>query len=109
MAKAAQGTFSATGPLLGYLYQCRWALLLLLQKTRTIPNTQVSVERFDDVAFEDQGNPLEAIQTEHHTGAPRSLSDASVDLWKTLRVWSEGTAPASSWCRAPASPSSAPS
>jgi hypothetical protein len=76
--------------MLGYLYQCRCALLLLLQKATVLPDPQMSVERFDDVTFDLKDEPREAVQTKHHQGAPRSLSDSSVDLWKTLRVWSEG-------------------
>jgi len=86
----AKAKFSAAGSMLGYLSQCRCALLLLLQKAAVLPNPQMSVERFDDVSFDLKGEPREAVQTKHHQGVPKSLSDSSVDLWKTLRVWCEG-------------------
>jgi hypothetical protein len=81
--------FEASGPFLGYLYQCRYALLLLLQRLKTDAAAEVSIERFDDVAFEKSGDPHELIQSKHQKGQPSSLTDASADLWKTLRVWSE--------------------
>jgi hypothetical protein len=89
MAKSAHSKYSAAEALQGYLYQCRHALLLFLQRNRAAPSVRVSVEKFDDVAFEGGGEPRELIQTKHRT-QPGSLTDLSEDLWKTLRVWSEG-------------------
>lgn len=74
--------------MLGYLYQCREALLLAIVESKRRPSLSVSIERFDDVAFEDAGTPTEQLQIKHHINAA-SLSDRSVDLWKTLRIWSE--------------------
>jgi hypothetical protein len=74
---------------MGYLFQCRYALLLGLQAIPNSPQLQISIERFDDVAFEADGSPTELIQTKHHIGAKGSLSDASADLWKTLLIWSK--------------------
>ncbi len=76
--------------MLGYLYQCREALLLAIVETKLRPGLSVSIERFDDVAFEQNGTILEQLQLKHHVGAA-SLSDMSIDLWKTLRIWSEQT------------------
>jgi hypothetical protein len=85
------GNQYGAGPsLLGYLYQCRLALLLTLRKTKRDPGLQVSIERFDDVSFDEGASALERIQTKHHLRKPGSLSDRSPDLWKTLRVWSDG-------------------
>ena len=33
--------------------------------------------------------PFELLQTKHHVDRVARLSDASPDLWKTLRVWAE--------------------
>ena len=74
--------------MLGYLYQCREALLLSILETKSQPGLSVSIERFDDVAFEHNGTATEHLQLKHHVN-PASLSDMSVDLWKTLRIWSE--------------------
>lgn len=48
----------------------------------------ISVEKFDDVAFEIGNRPVEMLQMKHHQNSKKSLSNASTDLWKTLRVWS---------------------
>jgi hypothetical protein len=82
--------FNASSSALGYLYQCRYALLLLIQKSARNSALTLTIERFDDVAFDDKGTPRELIQTKHHLGQTPNLTDASPDLWKTLRVWSDG-------------------
>ena len=70
----------------GYLYQTRYALLRGLQEGRRHPGHELSIEKLDDVAFEENGRPIELIQTKHHVKR-RDLSDASVDLWKTMGIW----------------------
>lgn len=72
--------------MLGYLYQSRYALLRALQEGKGNPSHTLSIEKFDDVAFEDTDNPLELIQTKHHS-KPGDTSDMSVDTWKTLGIW----------------------
>ena len=79
--------FSAASSLTGYLYQCRLALFLALKNLRTNPNLTISFETLDDVVFEKNGFPKEIIQTKHHINRKGNLSDASTDLWKTLRIW----------------------
>lgn len=78
--------FSANAATLGYFYQARFALLRLLQAEA---DAEMSLERFDDVAFEEAGNPIQLLQTKHHVRHTASLTNSSTDLWKTLRVWSE--------------------
>lgn len=56
------------------------------------PQLEISIEKFDDIAFELAGEPTELIQTKHHVGKTGSLTDASTDLWKTLLIWSTLTA-----------------
>lgn len=73
------------GPqMIGYLYQLRYALLLLIQNDD--PTYQISLEKFDDVAFDKDGEPKILIQLKHQVN-PGSLSDHSVDLWRTLKEW----------------------
>lgn len=74
----------AAGPMIGYLYQLRYALLLLLENGHQ--SYKISIEKFDDIAFEDGNSPKELIQTKHHATAG-NLGDKSVDLWKTIKVW----------------------
>ena len=83
-----ENAFSAGASALGYLYQVRVALLLFLREGRNNPSISISVEKFDDVAFDLSGTLLEAIQTKHHSKGQSTLSDKSADLWKTIRVWS---------------------
>lgn len=74
---------------LGYLYQVRYALLLLIKAGTEDTSAQIAIESLDDIVFSKEGSPRELIQTKHHLNQKASLSDASSDLWKTLRVWSE--------------------
>jgi len=77
-------TFTAAPQALGYLYQARYSLYLALQKP---DDHQISIEKFDDIAFEQNGTATELLQLKHHVTA-KSLTDSSPDLWKTIRVWS---------------------
>lgn len=49
----------------------------------------VSIERLDDVSFENNGTAFEILQTKHHINRVANLSNASPDLWKTLRIWAQ--------------------
>ncbi len=89
MAKTGPAKYSAAPSLQGYIYQCRYALLLMLRRIRSSPTAKVAVEKFDDVSFEKGGSPKDLVQTKYH-GTPGNLSDGSEDWWKTLRIWSEG-------------------
>lgn len=78
--------------MLGYMYQCRYALLESLERLRKSEEFTVSIETLDDVVFEPEGEPAELIQTKHHIKQAANLTDASPDLWKTIRIWCEGIA-----------------
>ena len=85
--------FSAVDSTLGYLYQVRTALLWALRRLKQEPDFLVSIETLDDVTFESLGgNATDLLQTKHHRSGIANLADASPDLWKTLRIWFEGTA-----------------
>ncbi len=86
-----QNLFSAADSALGYLYQARVALLWSLKRLKSDAEFLVSLETLDDVTFESKGRPEELLQTKHHIARTAALTDASTDLWKTLRVWVEGT------------------
>jgi hypothetical protein len=84
-------TFDASASALGFQHQIRWALYeLLMDAKRTGNRTQrMTLEIYDDVAITDEdGRPQKAVQLKQHRG-DKPLTDASVDLWKTLRVWLE--------------------
>src|SRR4051812_4645958 len=82
----------ATPSALGYLYQCRYALLLALHRDDDA-DLHVAIEKLDDVAFiRDSGEgatPIELLQVKHHLSRLGGLTDRSSDIWKTLRVWAE--------------------
>lgn len=80
--------YNASPSLAGYMFQCRLALLFGLQMLKKKPNGQISIEKFDDVAFDTDDVADCLIQAKHHI-TPKSLSDVSVDLWKTMRIWIE--------------------
>ncbi|MCA0431871.1 MAG: hypothetical protein LCH46_01285 [Proteobacteria bacterium] len=73
----------------GYLYQARLALAESLRYAYSDSSVEVAIERLDDISFEKNGSPLELLQTKHHLKKEGNISDGSVDLWKTLRVWAE--------------------
>jgi hypothetical protein len=84
-----QQAFTAASSAAGYYYQARLALFESLRLAYGDESIDVAIERFDDVSFEKDGLPLELLQTKHHLNKVGDLTDTSVDLWKTLRVWSE--------------------
>lgn len=79
--------FSAKEPSLGYHYQVRYALYLLL-KAKDKESPFVKLENLDDVEILD-ANQIELHQTKFHNKKAANLTDSSVDIWKTIRVWSE--------------------
>lgn len=83
-------TFSAAPSATGYLFQCRYALFESLKKTRKGITFTTSIEALDDVTFQSDGSPPELLQTKHHQRRSSDLTDAAVDLWKSIRIWSEG-------------------
>jgi hypothetical protein len=83
--------FTAASSAAGYYYQARLGLCECLRFVYGDSGIEFSIERLDDVAFETAGNPVELLQTKHHIKKRGDLSDASFDLWKTLRVWAEAT------------------
>ena len=87
MITGTRNTHSAAPALLGYFYQCRYALLEALRRLPSENRISIAIETLDDVVFEPEGKPIELLQTKYHTKSPGNLSDSSVDLWKTLRIW----------------------
>jgi hypothetical protein len=77
----------AAGSALGYLYQTDWALLELLRRAHDRPDQALTLELFDDVAWDAAGLPQELLQLKHHISATGDLTDYGVDIWRTLRVW----------------------
>lgn len=92
-AANATSPFSAVDATLGYLYQVRSALFWALRRLKDEPDFLVSIETLDDVTFETAGgDATDLLQAKHHLKGTAVLTDASPDLWKTLRIWFDGHA-----------------
>jgi hypothetical protein len=91
MSPSSLSTFGAAGPLVGYLYQIRIALLWAIRRSR-VSDFTVSIETLDDVSFEVAGQPDAMLQTKHSLNSAASLTDLSTEVWKTLRIWLVGLA-----------------
>src|SRR5207244_7587355 len=68
-------------------YQAEAALLELVRRAKLEPATKLTIERYDDVAFESEGRARELLQSKRHIAGLGDLTDRSSDLWRTLRVW----------------------
>jgi hypothetical protein len=76
--------FSAQDSALGYLFQARYALWLLLDGPE---ERETVLETLDDIVFENEGIASDLLQIKHHSVAA-NLTNTSSELWKTLRIWS---------------------
>lgn len=79
--------FSAKEPSLGYLYQIRYGLYLLLTSKQE-ENTKILIESLDDIEIQNNDH-VSLYQTKYHQKRNKKLSDRSTDFWKTIRVWCE--------------------
>lgn len=81
--------FGAAGPALGYLAQVDYALLAMLERMNVEDSFTTSIETLDDIVFHhaDTDDATEKWQSKHSIDSSRSLSDTSVDLWKTINNW----------------------
>lgn len=75
--------FSAGPQALGYLHQVRYALVLLLNDEES----ELRLEALDDIEVVRPLGKTDLFQLKHRA-AGSVLTDASPDLWKTIRVWS---------------------
>ncbi|WP_027930089.1 ABC-three component system protein [Amycolatopsis thermoflava] len=89
----AASTHGAGPSAVGYQHQTWWALVELLRAGPERPDAAITLELHDDVAWEENGSPTELLQVKHHQRAQRSLTDSSVDVWRTLRVWMDEANP----------------
>jgi len=77
--------FSAAAPTLGYLYQAQYALYALLKEDRE--EAQLAIEGLDDITIE-HDQYIELSQLKHHVRQKATMTAASPELWKTIRIWS---------------------
>lgn len=78
--------FSAQDSALGYLYQIRYALSLLLEAGKDGQEIEIAIEKLDDIDIKKDNGNLRLVQTKHHI-SPDFLTNACPDFWKTLRIW----------------------
>ena len=79
--------FSAKEPALGYFYQPRFALYLLLS-SRQEENVKIMIESLDDIEIQGS-NGVKLFQLKYHLKSKTNLTSRSSDFWKTIRVWAE--------------------
>lgn len=79
--------FAAREPSLGYFYQIRYGLYLLLSN-RELNNPTLRIENLDDIEIQTVDG-VNVFQTKLKMKSKANLTNASVDFWKTIRVWSE--------------------
>ncbi len=82
--------FSAGDSMLGYIYQCEYALYHILDRDNLA--TSLAIETSDDLVLEGHnGDPQQLLQLKLHGATPnagvRNLTDRHEDIWKTLRNW----------------------
>ncbi len=77
---------SAKASLRGYLYQIRYTLLESIKRIKEVDNFDVYIEKYDDAAFLD-GEGNDVIQQIKQHDPKHALTNASVDLWKTIGIW----------------------
>jgi len=83
--------FNASASMLGYIYQVRYGLLLAWKRLAELPDpdlVNISIEKLDDIGFDQEGTPEELLQTKFHSKTG-NITDRSADIWKTIRVWVE--------------------
>lgn len=89
----ASALHSAAPSAVGYQHQTWWALVELLRSGAGRPDAAITLELHDDVAWEQDGTPTQLLQVKHHQNTQRALSDASTDVWRTLKVWMDTAGP----------------
>lgn len=78
---------SAAPHALGYYYQITYALYTLLQSDVDTWHV-IRIEGLDDIESLGEDKLEELLELKHHSSSPGSISDRSVDLWRTIRIWS---------------------
>lgn len=83
-----ENQFSAGPQALGYFYQARVALDMLLDSR---DEATIKIEALDDIQVDTSTSPttLTLAQLKHNIKGEPTLTDSSTDLWKSIRVWAE--------------------
>ncbi len=86
---------NASASMLGYIYQVQYALYMCLEMLTKIDDPDehnISLEKLDDIAFDQNGSVSFVNQIKGHDlieseDAVENLTDRSSDIWSTFRVW----------------------
>ena len=89
----SQGSHDAAHSAVGYQHQTWWALVELLRSGPERPDSSLTLEMYDDIAWDVSGTPTELLQVKHHKGRTRRLTDRAMDVWKTIQVWMDESSP----------------
>ncbi|MFF4323309.1 ABC-three component system protein [Streptomyces sp. NPDC001568] len=89
----ASSAHEASASAMGYLFQAQFALLELLRGREDRPDGAISLELHDDVAWEQDGRPIDLLQVKHHIRGVRTLGDKDDDVWRTIKSWMDTHAP----------------
>ncbi|EFL20262.1 MULTISPECIES: ABC-three component system protein [Streptomyces] len=89
----ASSAHEASASALGYLFQAQFALLELLRGQEDRPDGAISLELHDDVAWEQDGRPIDLLQVKHHVRGTRTLGDKDDDVWRTIKSWMDTHTP----------------
>ncbi|SEE48085.1 hypothetical protein SAMN04488561_1460 [Jiangella alba] len=85
------GVFDASAAAAGYAMQIRYGLYEALKRLRVGLDWQISLEAGDDIEVQDAPGYANYFQIKHRAEGT-NLTDASVDLWKSLRIWCQAVA-----------------
>ncbi|MFE6699292.1 ABC-three component system protein [Streptomyces sp. NPDC057718] len=77
---------SAAGQMIGYMYQCEWALVELARRWFKDPQAELRMEMLDDIDILHEESPVELVQSKHH-GHHGELGLTSADLWRSINSW----------------------
>lgn len=69
---------------LGYLFQTQVALLLLLEAEDS--EIKICLEKFDDISFHKEFEPVKQLQIKYHSSNGK-ITNSSTDFWRTLKAW----------------------
>lgn len=80
--------YSAAASGIGYLHQqIIYSLFLILDRHE--PHVSIRIEGLDDIEVLEKSTLRELLQVKHHLNPNSSLSNRSLDLWKTIGIWSD--------------------
>jgi hypothetical protein len=82
-------THFAVEQAIGYIYQLRAAMYFILKSEDYNSTSKYIIEGLDDIQVDKNGEVDEVVQLKHHINKKANLTDSSVDLWKSLKIWIE--------------------